>query len=539
MRPAPCLLPFLALVIGALATDGATAAWPRAQGEVPMISMGVQAYLVSDDDGGRKTHITPAQVTSWVDKANEIYSSINVHFNFDESAGSDDWQEIQNTLINSMSGVDHPDWIAQRNAANGLAANTPDKMVVYFRWGPNQGSPTGGGFSWTDYDFIAMPGFYDTGVCGQQNIGILAHEAGHYLGLAHTFSPTFGTIAEAENYFISHGHDPAVFEGDGRDDTPPDPFTGQTQCFPPAFINLDGVTLPLPRRNIMSYYYPVSEISDSQAWTLRTTLLLRSGQSLTNLLPGPAQAPQEGEDFNYSVTAGNSADQGMGGFLGKWSGDAQAFWIDGDPGDQLSFNFNAPADGQYEVYAAFTAANDYGIFEHSINGQTAPPVDLYSQIVLPTGPIALGVFDLSAGSNQWVAEITGRNPDAYDRYGYGLDYLMLIPIPGPGDMNGDGLVNLDDLNPFVEALTDRAAYDLHDYGVDADLLGDVNGDGAFNLGDVGAFRALLASASSGAAESVPEPTALLMSIVAAGLTLIGRRGKRGRLLRLTPEPLLA
>ncbi|MEW6249246.1 MAG: FG-GAP-like repeat-containing protein [Planctomycetota bacterium] len=62
----------------------------------------------------------------------------------------------------------------------------------------------------------------------------------------------------------------------------------------------------------------------------------------------------------------------------------------------------------------------------------------------------------------------------------------------PGDLNCDGAVNFDDINPFVLALSDPAGYaaaypncNIHN--------GDCNGDGVVNFDDINAFVALLAS----------------------------------------------
>src|SRR5262245_7174160 len=159
-----------------------------------------------------------------------------------------------------MYGVESPDWPQQKALGNQIAAQTPARMVVFFRWGPDP-LPTGGGFSWTDYDFIAMPGFDDTQVCSSQNIGILAHEAGHYLGLPHTFPAVFTSIADASSYLSAHGNDPESMNADGRDETDPDPFVNSydTQCNPATTsITLNGILFPLPRTNAMTYYFPIS-----------------------------------------------------------------------------------------------------------------------------------------------------------------------------------------------------------------------------------------------------------------------------------------
>lgn len=102
---------------------------------------------------------------------------------------------------------------------------------------------------------------------------------------------------------------------------------------------------------------------------------------------------------------------------------------------------------------------------------------------------------------------------------YGIEqYGGYVSIDAPvlGDMDGDDSVTLADVNPFIEALTNRAAYDAHNFAtpagalVDADWNGDVNGDGEFNLGDVADFKALLSPLPAGS-NAVPEPSSVFLA----------------------------
>ncbi len=61
---------------------------------------------------------------------------------------------------------------------------------------------------------------------------------------------------------------------------------------------------------------------------------------------------------------------------------------------------------------------------------------------------------------------------------------------GPGDMNCDGLVNAFDIDPFVLALTDAAAYAAQNPDCDY-MNGDMNGDGLVNAFDIDPFVARL------------------------------------------------
>ncbi len=80
-----------------------------------------------------------------------------------------------------------------------------------------------------------------------------------------------------------------------------------------------------------------------------------------------------------------------------------------------------------------------------------------------------------------------------------------------GDMTGDGLVNLDDVPAFIQALVNRTAYDAQGYVTNTDAAGDIDGSGTFDLGDTALFSGLFGGPTS--ASAVPEPTTLSLAIV--------------------------
>jgi hypothetical protein len=64
-------------------------------------------------------------------------------------------------------------------------------------------------------------------------------------------------------------------------------------------------------------------------------------------------------------------------------------------------------------------------------------------------------------------------------------------VAAPGDLNCDGVVNFDDINPFVLALGDPGGYQAA--YPDCNIRnGDINGDGSVDFGDIDLFVALLA-----------------------------------------------
>jgi hypothetical protein len=228
-----------------------------------------------DYDGGRAAHITPQQVKQWVDYANSAYTPVGVRLDFDPNDPRE-WSTLPSTLVNGMAGDGDRNWVQERWVADAVGRLYPGQLTVLFRWGPDS-FPTGAGFSWSDLNFVAMPGFNDTWVSGHQNISLFAHEVGHYLGLSHTFTNVFSDVGAAEAYFRGHGDDPQVFDGDGLSDTPPDPFSLDMQGGDSTSVILDGVRLTLPRTNIMSYYDSSTKIlSPQQGDRVRQTYLNRA-----------------------------------------------------------------------------------------------------------------------------------------------------------------------------------------------------------------------------------------------------------------------
>ncbi len=92
--------------------------------------------------------------------------------------------------------------------------------------------------------------------------------------------------------------------------------------------------------------------------------------------------------------------------------------------------------------------------------------------------------DLYAGG-QYYNVNTGANDIAVFKYA-ALAGLI-------GDLNCEGIVNLGDINPFVLALSDPAAY-AATYPDCQITNGDCNGDGLVDFDDINAFVALLAGA---------------------------------------------
>ena len=124
----------------------------------------VHAVLLADSDGQRRVPITPQQIVTWLDAANQTLSAAGVRLTFDPHPRSGDVSTVDSTLLNNMEGDKDPNWMEARAAANDVAARHRGRLVILFRFGPGKG--TGSGYSWSDIDFVAMPGFNSTYLCG-------------------------------------------------------------------------------------------------------------------------------------------------------------------------------------------------------------------------------------------------------------------------------------------------------------------------------------------------------------------------------------
>jgi hypothetical protein len=137
----------------------------------------------------------------------------------------------------------------------------------------------------------------------------------------------------------------------------------------------------------------------------------------------------EGEGLKVlECTGGGAAPQDMDGFGQGWSGDVHLWWTLGKPGSRLTLAVPVKEDGRYKLIVALTKARDYGIVQLLLDGaKLGDPVDLYNPDVVPSGPLDLGVHELSKGEHKLTLEIVGANEKAIKAYMAGLDYVKLEP----------------------------------------------------------------------------------------------------------------
>ncbi|MCC6971433.1 MAG: hypothetical protein IT434_14560 [Phycisphaerales bacterium] len=426
----------------------------------------VTAVRVSDDDGRRQTPVSPDEVSRWLQFADLVYKPAGMRFVFDPEK---DFHDLKSTRINNTmpAGVDkRADLTDVSLDMRRIAAGYPKTLVVFFRWG-NASTPTGNSFSSGDLNYVVGCGFASTGVCGHQNISLLAHEMGHYVGLAHTFAGSYQTVADAAAALLAANNNPLIFAGDPFDDTPPDPMISEIACLDTRAVRLGERDVPICRDNIMSYYdSPTKTLSPRQVRTVKWMLERRSRFDMTapqntpgRIDPPRPEAPREGAqdaggagpasgpagppgadaksgsiiaEFETlpiaEATRVNASPQDMLGF--SWYGFSQhaQLYCRAEKNATLAFKLDVPREGWYDVIVYATLAPDYGQVQAMIAGRrVGQPFDLWADsIVLPSGPISLGRQRLTKGTHEVSFTVIAKHPLA-SAFNFGLDAIELRP----------------------------------------------------------------------------------------------------------------
>lgn len=142
--------------------------------------------------------------------------------------------------------------------------------------------------------------------------------------------------------------------------------------------------------------------------------------------PKPIKGAIEGETLNVIEHKGGTVEQ-QGGFPGLSRG-RQLWWKNAAEGSVLRLEVPVPADGDYEVIANVCTAQDYGKHRLTFAGTDLGVVDFYAKD-LKWEARTLGKFKLKAGTVELRVECQGKRPEAVAGNMFGLDYLILKPVP--------------------------------------------------------------------------------------------------------------
>jgi hypothetical protein len=399
-------------------TDAGSDAGPPPPG---MIQVPLVVYALSNDDGTRAASITAARMQSWVDRANSIYASAGINFEWDGTITNE-----RNTALNSISDESGAAWAAQMAAGNAVADRTPTAIPILVRFG-NAGTSTGVSFSSAKYRFVVAASFDSAQSCGHQDLDRLARDLGFQLGLTTTYPAAYASLAAAQ---AAYDADNLVFEHDELGDTAPDPFvdTAMYRCMSTASITISGRSFPLPRSNLMSLYDAPKLLSELQTFRVRQGALVRTNQDVRRIIDGITLAPIEGESLAPTAMSNTFAPNVQADmsttFLGRWSADSQFFWAGGAAGSFADVIISVASAGTYRIVGMFTVAPDFGIFRVSRGATMGPELHLYARTVTLSRPLDIGTFTLGAGNNTLRFEAIGLDPGA-TRGAMGFDYLLL------------------------------------------------------------------------------------------------------------------
>ena len=318
-------------------TVGWRATGPRIPGRTPRYQIRVRAVFCADDDGTNGSTITENQVVEFLKGVSTLYFQAGLTFMLSAA------MPLKKTVINQdftvpngldmtiedpppMTPKDTDASFDKHNAERSAWARAyPGELVIFFRHGTKlvwntttsvwEIRPGSFAFSGPEHEFVAM------GQASPPEVNLFAHESGHYFHLGHTFN-SLVTLTDAESkqyphwdtsaadraagfeilrdrlaegirtYVADQGH-PAdqgleVLDGDGLNDTPPDPappiyrYAFANECDThPVTVDVNLATglrtyaVAAPLDIIMSYFFRCAGLkrySESQIDILRRSL---------------------------------------------------------------------------------------------------------------------------------------------------------------------------------------------------------------------------------------------------------------------------
>ncbi|MFV2070094.1 MAG: sulfatase, partial [Pirellulales bacterium] len=183
---------------------------------------------------------------------------------------------------------------------------------------------------------------------------------------------------------------------------------------------------------------------------------------------------------------------------------------------KLIYNYEHPYDDEIPPFELYNVGTREAGFESIV------PNDLGETVNLALDPFWSDVVEIfSDRLSKWLSETGAALPvDAVT--GKRVDY----PGQMTGDLDGDGDIDFDDIDTLILGLTKPADYeDL--YGISPMVRGDTERDSDFDFDDIAFFVPLLRTGPA-AAQAVPEPSTLVLLVVAWGVSLLPIKRRSGR-----------
>ncbi|MDF1661117.1 MAG: DUF2961 domain-containing protein [Planctomycetota bacterium] len=152
------------------------------------------------------------------------------------------------------------------------------------------------------------------------------------------------------------------------------------------------------------------------------------------IIEGESLFPKQKKGVYHRDTSVIFIDRGKDVSLGTrddyyWSGEKELTWLARRKNAVLELPFKA-RPGRYEVKLRLTSWFKYGKHKLRINDGASKIVDLYTPIQSPMKEISLGEIQLSEKNTLTVQSVSMPRDvkKEYRLYGFGLDYIRLIPL---------------------------------------------------------------------------------------------------------------
>lgn len=140
----------------------------------------------------------------------------------------------------------------------------------------------------------------------------------------------------------------------------------------------------------------------------------------------------------------------------------------------------------------------------------------------PVVPATVGDWEAITGTDEQYNDGTSSTFGSANLFSAGSMMQDLSPLRDQvdenvlGDMDCDGDVDFDDIDPFALGLIDPEAYE-NQFGVPPTTKGDLDENGRFDFDDIEGFVDILTgnSLAAGSSVSAPEPSGLVLCVVAS------------------------